>query len=72
MLFFNPILNIIRKLGGSVNATEVIEIFDISDELLAEKYKNGVLKIDIQIAWVRVYLIESKFIVLDMILTYRN
>ncbi len=41
--FFNPILDIIRKLGGSANAIEVkdelIERFKISDEVLAENIK---------------------------------
>jgi len=64
--FFNPILGIIRKLGGSANAIEVkdelIERFKISDEALTEKYKSGVLKIDNQIAWARVYLTEAGFI----------
>ncbi|MCZ7611519.1 MAG: restriction endonuclease [Ignavibacterium sp.] len=64
--FFNPILDIIRKLGGSANAVEVkdelIERFKISDELLTEKYKSGVIKIDNQIAWARVYLTEADFI----------
>ncbi|MCZ7616674.1 MAG: restriction endonuclease, partial [Ignavibacteriaceae bacterium] len=64
--FFNPVLEIIRKLGGSANATEVkdelIERFKISDEVLTEKYKSGVLKIDNQIAWAKVYLTESGFI----------
>jgi restriction system protein len=64
--FFNPILDIIRKLGGSANAIEVkdelIERFHISDDELTEKYKNGVLKLDSQIAWARVYLTEAGFI----------
>ncbi len=64
--FFNPVLEIIRKLGGSANAIEVkdelIERFQISDEELTEKYKSGVLKIDNQIAWARVYLTEAGFI----------
>ncbi len=66
LIFFNPILGIIRKLGGSANAVEVkdelIEMFHISDEELIEKYKSGVVKIDNQIAWARVYLTEAGFI----------
>lgn len=63
---FNPILNIIRKLGGSANAIEVkdelIELLKISEIELTEKYKSGVLKIDNKIAWARVYLSEAGFI----------
>ncbi len=64
--FFNPILDIIRKLGGSANANEVkdelIEKFNISDEELTEKLKSGVLKIDNQFAWAKVYLTEAGYI----------
>jgi restriction system protein len=66
MIFFNPILNIIKKLGGSANAVEVkdelTEKFNFTEEQLTEKYNSGVLKIDNQIAWARVYLTESGFI----------
>ena len=64
--FFNPILDIIRELGGSANANEVkdelIEKFNISDGELTEKLKSGVLKIDNQIAWAKVYLTEAGYI----------
>lgn len=67
--FFNPILEIIRELGGSANAIEVkdslIEKFNITEEALTEKYKSGVLKIDNQIAWARVYLSKAGFIVVS-------
>jgi restriction system protein len=64
--YFIPILEIIRKLGGSANAAEVkdelIETLKIPDEILTEKYYSGLIKFDNQIAWAKIYLTEAGYI----------
>ena len=61
--FFRPIVTILQGLGGSGSLTEIkdrlIETLSISDEELEEKLKNGVSKIDSQIAWSKIYLTRS-------------
>jgi restriction system protein len=64
--FFLPIISALKKLGGSGTITEVkdtlIEILNIPEEKLEEKYKSGVSKIDNQINWSKVYLTSGGLI----------
>ncbi len=64
--FFLPIISALKKLGGSGTITEVkdtlIEILNIPEEKLEEKYKSGVSKIDNQINWSKVYLTRGGLI----------
>lgn len=61
--FFLPIMSALKKLGGSGTITEVkdtlIEILNIPEEKLEEKYKSGVSKIDNQISWNKIYLTRA-------------
>ncbi len=61
--FFLPILNEIKTLGGSGNASEikdaVYESQNITEEELSEKFKSGVSKIDNRFAWGKVYLVKA-------------
>ena len=64
--FFLPIISALKKLGGSGTITEVkdtlIEILNIPEEKLAEKFKSGVSKIDNQINWSKVFLTKAGLI----------
>lgn len=64
--FFLPIISALKKLGGSGTITEVkdtlIEILNIPEEKLEEKYKSGVSKIDNHINWSKVYLTRGGLI----------
>lgn len=64
--FFLPIISALKKLGGSGTITEIkdtlIEILNIPEEKLEEKYKSGVSKIDNQINWSKVYLTRGGLI----------
>lgn len=64
--FFLPIMSTLKKLGGSGTISEVkdtlIEILNIPEEKLEEKYKSGVSKIDNQIHWSKVYLTRAGLI----------
>ena len=61
--FFNPILNVLKELGGSGNSGEVkdlvIEKMDIPESELEEKLKSGASRVRNQIAWARIYLVKS-------------
>ena len=60
--FFQPILEVLKELGGSGNAGEivdsVIERMNISDKELAVLNKNGGSRIKNQVAWARMYLVH--------------
>ncbi len=64
--FFLPILSVLKRLGGSGSFSEVkdtlIEIENIPEEELEVKFKSGVLKIDNQISWSKIYLTKAGFI----------
>jgi len=64
--FWNPLIDVIKKLGGSGNPQEVtdavIEYLKISEKELEETYKSGVSKIENQIAWTRSYLVKAGFL----------
>lgn len=60
--FFQPILEVLKELGGSGNAGEivdsVIERMNISDSELSVLNKNGGSRIKNQVAWARMYLVH--------------
>ncbi len=64
--YFNPILEVLRELGGSGNASEVqdlvIDKMKISEEELEEKLKSGVSRVRNQIAWARNYLVKTDYL----------
>lgn len=64
--FLIPVLEVIRSLSGSGAASEVtdlvIEKLNISDTELSETLKNGASKIRNQVAWARMYLVNSGFL----------
>lgn len=61
--FFNPILKVLKELGGSGNSGEVkdlvIEKMNIPEAELEEKLKSGASRVRNQIAWARIYLVKS-------------
>jgi restriction system protein len=67
--FFNPILEVLRGLGGSGSVREVrskvIEEMKIPDILLEEKLKSGAGRVENQIAWARIYLVKCGYIELS-------
>jgi restriction system protein len=58
--FFLPIIESLRKLGGSASPLELkdalIANLDITEEELSERLANNVFRIDNQIAWSKIYL----------------
>jgi restriction system protein len=60
--FFQPIIEVLKELGGSGNAGEivdsVIERMSISDKELSVLNKNGGSRIKNQVAWARMYLVH--------------
>lgn len=61
--FFNPILEVLKELGGSGNSGEVkelvVEEMKIPENELEEKLKSGASRVKNQIAWARIYLVKS-------------
>ncbi len=64
--FFDPILKILKELGGSGNSGEVkdlvIEKMNIPEAELEEKLKSGASRIRNQIAWARIYLVKARLL----------
>ncbi|MBL0702199.1 MAG: winged helix-turn-helix domain-containing protein, partial [Desulfosarcina sp.] len=64
--FIIPVINILKNQGGSGTASEVtdavIELLNISEEELSEKIKDGASKIRNQVAWARMYLVNTGYI----------
>lgn len=65
-LYTNPILDVLRELGGSGNSREVIDLvvqkLNIPEKELEEKIKSGVSRVENQIAWTRMYLVKAGFL----------
>lgn len=63
LVYMNPILEVLKELGGSGNSSEiqdlVIEKLNIPDEKLEEKLKSGASRVKNQIAWARIYLVKD-------------
>ena len=66
VMFFLPIIEALRKLGGSGSFAEIkdalIDMYNIPEKKLEEKFKSGVSKIDNQINWSKVYLTRADII----------
>lgn len=60
--FFKPIVDVLKELGGSGSAGEVIDLvierMNISDDELAVVNKNGGSRIKNQVNWARMYLVN--------------
>jgi restriction system protein len=60
--FFQPILEVLKELGGSGNAGEIVDSvvdrMNISDTELSVLNKNGGSRIKNQVAWARMYLVH--------------
>ena len=65
LVFINPLIEILKELGGSGNSSEVadlvIEKMNISEQKLEEKLNSGASRIKNQIAWARNYLVKSGY-----------
>ena len=61
--YLNPILDVLRDLGGSGRASEVIDLviekMDISEQELEEKIKSGGSRVKNQIQWARLLLSKT-------------
>jgi len=61
--FFLPIIETLRKLGGSASPSELkdalVGMLEISEDELEEKLKSGVSRIDNQLVWSKVYLVRE-------------
>lgn len=61
--FFLPIIEALRKLGGSASPSELkdtlVGMLEISEKELQEILKSGVSRIDNQIVWSKVYLVRE-------------
>lgn len=61
--FFNPLVEVLKDLGGSGNSSEVtdlvVERMNITEDELEQTLKSGTSRIKNQIAWARNYLVRS-------------
>ncbi len=67
LVWFGPILNALRALGGSATPKEITEWIGeeckVPEEILNERYeKSGVLKFPNQLAWARQYLVWEELL----------
>ena len=66
MRFFKPIVNALKELGGSGNASEIIDLaiekLNIDEVEQQESLKNGESKIKNQAQWARLYLVKGGFL----------
>lgn len=64
--FLKPVIEILKELGGSGNAGEVVDLvidrMNISDEELSIVNKNGGSRIKNQVNWARMYLVNAGII----------
>ena len=64
--FFIPVIDVLKKLGGSGKPAEVIdqviEKLNISEEEQAETIKSGGSRVRNQVQWARLYLVKSGFL----------
>lgn len=64
--YINPLITVLKKLGGSARAREacgiVAEDLSLSDAVLEEQLKNGVSRFENQVHWARFYLYKVGFI----------
>lgn len=64
--YFNPILHVLREMGGAGNTAEVIDrvitYLDIPDSEVEELIPSGPSRVRNRIQWARTYLVEAGFI----------
>ena len=64
--FINPIVEVLKDLGGSGNASEVtdavIEKMEITEEELSQTIKSGISRIKNQIGWARFLLVKIGYL----------
>lgn len=64
--YINPLLTVLRELGGSARAAEaraaVAEYLQLPDSVLDERLESGSSRFDNQVGWARYYLVRGGFI----------
>jgi restriction system protein len=64
--YINPLLLVLRQLGGSARAAEaraaVAEHLGLTDEALDERLASGSSRFDNQVGWARYYLVRAGYI----------
>lgn len=64
--FFRPILEVLRELGGSGTASEIVdrslEISKVSEAEQEAVNKNGLSRVKNQVHWARQYLVWSDYL----------
>lgn len=64
--YINPLLAVLRQLGGSARAAEtrvaVAEHLGLTDEALDERLASGSSRFDNQVGWARYYLVRAGYI----------
>src|ERR1043166_5579454 len=64
--YINPLLAVLKKLGGSARAPEaktaVAEQLQLSDEVLEDRLPSGSARFDNQVSWARYYLVRAGYI----------
>ena len=64
--YINPLLTVLKNLGGSARAAEaktaVAEHLQLSDDVLEERIESGSSRFDNQVSWARYYLVRSGYI----------
>jgi restriction system protein len=64
--YINPLLAVLKSLGGSARSAEakaaVAEHLQLSDEVLEEQLASGSSRFDNQVSWARYYLVRAGYI----------
>ncbi len=64
--YVNPLLNVLKRLGGSARPAEVCPIIAkdlaLPDAILEERLENGVSRFENQVHWARFYLVKAGYI----------
>lgn len=64
--YMNPLINTLKKLGGSARPDEVCNIISedlkIPDDILERRLKNGVSRYENQVHWARYFLFQTGYI----------
>src|SRR5438093_11741225 len=64
--YINPVLDILKRLGGSGRPAEVCPAIakelSLPDSVLEERLANGVSRFENQVHWARFYLVKAGYI----------
>jgi restriction system protein len=64
--YINPLLAVLKNLGGSAKAAEakgaVADFLRLSDDVLEDRLESGSSRFDNQVAWARYYLARAGYI----------